>query len=42
MAKVDEYCELGMATELAKYVAGATSGVAELSGTFYPQTARPT
>ncbi len=34
MAKVDEYCELGMATELAKYVAGATGGVAGLSGTF--------
>lgn len=34
MAKVDEYAELGMPTELAKYVASATGGVAGLSGTF--------
>lgn len=34
MAKVDEFCELGMATELAKYVAGAVGGRNELRGTF--------
>jgi hypothetical protein len=34
MAKVDEFTELGMATELAKYVAGAVGGITALRGTF--------
>lgn len=34
MAKQEQYCELGMATELAKYVAEATGGRDNLTGTF--------
>lgn len=34
MAKQEQYCELGMATELAKYVAEATGGRDNLVGTF--------
>lgn len=34
MAKQEQYAELGMATELAKYVAEATGGRDNLVGTF--------
>ena len=34
MAKQEQYAELGMATELAKYVAEATGGRDNLTGTF--------
>ena len=34
MARQEQFVELGMVPELAKYVAGATGGVAGLSGTF--------
>ena len=34
MARQEQFVELGMVPELAKYVAGAVGGVAGLSGTF--------